>query len=130
LEKENSMKKNSVCVQLEKQINEYLNGKRKFFDLEKLGIDTDLLEGTDFQKSVWKELLNIPYGKTTTYENVARKIRKPKAVRAVASAIASNPMHIVIPCHRVIPKGNKGIGKYAGGIEVKKMLLDIESKVI
>jgi methylated-DNA-[protein]-cysteine S-methyltransferase len=124
------MKKNSVCVQLEKQINEYLNGKRKFFDLEKLGIDTDLLEGTDFQKSVWKELLNIPYGKTTTYENVARKIRKPKAVRAVASAIASNPMHIVIPCHRVIPKGNKGIGKYAGGIEVKKMLLDIESKVI
>ena len=130
MEKENSMKKNSVCVQLEKQINEYLNGKRKFFDLEKLGIDTDLLEGTDFQKSVWKELLNIPYGKTTTYENVARKIRKPKAVRAVASAIASNPMHIVIPCHRVIPKGNKGIGKYAGGIEVKKMLLDIESKVI
>ncbi len=124
------MRKNSACIQLEKQINEYLKGKRKSFDVKKLGIDIDQLQGTEFQKNVWRELLQIPYGKTVTYEEVAHMLGKPKAVRAVASAIASNPIHIIIPCHRVVPKGSRGIGNYAGGVEVKKMLLDIESKVI
>jgi methylated-DNA-[protein]-cysteine S-methyltransferase len=126
------MRKNLVRSLVEKQINEYLKGKRKKFDLSLLGISHNLkeLEGTEFKKKVWRQLLKIQYGNTVSYEYIAKAIGKPKAVRAVASAIASNPLHIFIPCHRVIPKGNRGIGQYAGGIEVKRMLLDIESKVI
>ena len=123
---------NKVLKSLEKQINEYFTGKRKKFDFKELGISPNLseLEGTEFQKKVWRELRKIPYGSVVTYEYIAEAIEKPRAVRAVATAIASNPLHIFIPCHRVIPKGNKGIGQYAGGTEVKKILLDIESKVI
>ncbi len=129
------MKGNKACTNLQKQLNEYVRGTRKIFDLEALGINSDLgeLAGTSFQKKVWKELLKIPYGVTVTYQYVASSIGKPKAVRAVASAIASNPLHIFIPCHRVIPSKPKkkgDIGLFAGGVEVKRILLDIESKVI
>jgi O-6-methylguanine DNA methyltransferase len=97
-----------------------------------LGISSSLkeLEGTDFKRKVWQQLLKIPYGQKVTYEFIAKAIGKPKAIRAVASAVASNPLHILIPCHRVVPKGNRGIGQYAGGVVVKRILLDIESKVI
>jgi methylated-DNA-[protein]-cysteine S-methyltransferase len=127
--------KNSVCANLQKQVNEYIKGTRKVFDLKFLGINKDLkeLSGTPFQKRVWIELLRIPYGKVVTYQYVADSIGKPKAVRAVASAIAANPLHILIPCHRVLPlhpKRKGDVGQYAGGVEVKRMLLDIESKVI
>jgi len=98
--------KNKLLHSLEKQFVEYASAKRKKFDLKALDIHSDLreLKGTELQKSVWRELLRIPYGTTLTYSELAKKVGKPKAVRAVASAVASNPLCIIIPCHRVVPK--------------------------
>lgn len=100
------------------QLREYFLGNRKQFDLPLAP------KGTDFQKLVWNEVAKIPYGETATYSDIAQRIHKPKAVRAVASAIARNPLHIFIPCHRVVAKN--GIGGYAAGIEIKKFLLNLE----
>lgn len=83
------------------------------------------LQGTEFQMKVWLELIKIPKGVTVTYSDVAKKIRKPKAVRAVSSAIAQNPICVWIPCHRVIGK-NGNIFKYSGGTETKIGLLQAE----
>ncbi len=104
------------------QLDEYFSGKRTEFDL-KLNP-----QGTDFQKQVWQELLNIPYGKTRTYLEQTKKIGDPKAIRAVASANGKNPLWIVIPCHRVIGSDGSLTG-YAGGIWRKKWLLEHESPV-
>ena len=103
------------------QIIEYLTGQRKIFSFNYK------LEGTDFQKKVWKKLCEIPYGQTKTYSQIAEEIKNPKAVRAVGMANNKNPLCIVVPCHRVIGKNGKLIG-YAGGIDMKKSLLDIEYK--
>ncbi len=103
------------------QFDAYFAGKLKDFDLK---FRTD---GTDFQKIVWHELLDIPYGDTRTYSELAEIIGRPKAVRAVGTAYGSNPIPIIIPCHRVIGKDGSLTG-FAGGIENKKILLDIESK--
>ena len=103
------------------QIIEYLAGQRKIFNFNYK------LEGTDFQKKVWKKLCEIPYGQTKTYSQIAEEIKNPKAVRAVGMANNKNPLCIVVPCHRVIVKNGKLIG-YAGGIDMKKSLLDIEYK--
>ncbi|MCH5246991.1 MAG: methylated-DNA--[protein]-cysteine S-methyltransferase [Muribaculaceae bacterium] len=100
------------------QLRDYFLGNRKQFDLPLAP------KGTDFQKLVWNEVAKIPYGETATYSDIAQRIHKPKAVRAVASAIARNPLHIFIPCHRVVAKN--GIGGYAAGIEIKKFLLNLE----
>jgi methylated-DNA-[protein]-cysteine S-methyltransferase len=100
------------------QITEYLDGKRKQFDLP-----LDVV-GTEFQKRVWKELRKIPYGKTVSYQEIAKKLGT-KGVRAVGSAIGKNPLCIVIPCHRVIAS-NGGLGGYSGGITIKKALLSME----
>jgi O-6-methylguanine DNA methyltransferase len=115
------------------QFGEYISGKRKKFDLRKMGIHADLreLKGTELQKKVWGQLSNIPYGKTLTYSELAQRVGKPKAVRAVASAVASNPLCIIIPCHRVLPKQSKGtraidIGQYVLGKELKEILLKLE----
>lgn len=83
------------------------------------------LKGTLFQKKVWQALLEIPYGKTCSYKDIAQKIGNPKAVRAVGTAIGKNPISIIIPCHRVIAS-NGGLGGFAGGIDRKKILLDLE----
>lgn len=83
------------------------------------------LQGTEFQMKVWLELVKIPFGQTVTYSDVAKRIRKPKAVRAVASAVGQNPVCVWIPCHRVIGK-NGNILKYSGGSETKKGLLQAE----
>lgn len=104
------------------QLDEYFSGKRTEFDL-KLNP-----KGTGFQKQVWQELLNIPYGKTRTYLEQTKKIGDPKAIRAVASANGKNPLWIVIPCHRVIGSDGSLTG-YAGGIWQKKWLLEHESPV-
>jgi len=104
------------------QMEEYFAGDRTEFDL-KLN-----LQGTDFQKSVWRELLNIPYGKTRTYLEQTKKIGDPKAIRAVASANGKNPIWIIVPCHRVIGSDGSLTG-YAGGIWRKKWLLEHESPV-
>ena len=104
------------------QLKEYFNNTRKEFDL-KLNP-----RGTDFQQSVWQELLNIPFGKTRSYLEQTKKIGDVKAIRAVASANGKNPLWIVIPCHRVIGSDGSLTG-YAGGIWRKKWLLEHESGV-
>ena len=89
---------------------------------EKLPLD---LRGTPFQVAVWKEMLRIPPGKTASYADVARKIGKPKAFRAVAQACGANPVPVVVPCHRVVASGGK-LGGYTGGIDRKIALLRAE----
>lgn len=86
------------------------------------------MTGTDFQCKVWNELLNIPYGETISYGELSRRIKNPAAVRAVGSANGSNPLSIVVPCHRVIGSNGKLIG-YGGGLWRKKWLLDHEKTV-
>lgn len=104
------------------EIMEYLNGDRISFDFPYE------LEGTDFQKKVWKELTRIPYGETRTYKDIARAIGNKNASRAVGMANNKNPIMIVVPCHRVIGVNGKLVG-YAGGIDMKKDLLDLEERV-
>ena len=84
----------------------------------------DLTKGTKFQKSVWKELLKIPFGKLVTYKDIANKIGRPNSYRAVGNAVGANPLPIVIPCHRVISK--TGLGGYSCGINYKVKLLKHE----
>lgn len=92
----------------------------------KFRYNTDLLEGGEFMKSVWKRLMDIPYGETRSYQWVAEQIGNPKACRAVGYANGKNPIPIIIPCHRVIQK-NGLLGGYTGGIDIKKRLLEIEN---
>jgi len=101
------------------QLTEYLDGKRKTFDLPLL------LVGTEFQKSVWNALLEIPFGKTETYLGLSKKLGNEKAIRAVASANGANAISIIVPCHRIIGSDGKLIG-YAGGLNAKKKLLQLE----
>lgn len=101
------------------QLDEHFQGKRTTFSLP------FKLTGTPFQLAVWKELQNIPYGKTTSYKEIAQKINKPKAYRAVGMANNKNPLPIIIPCHRVIGSNGKLIG-YAGGLNLKNYLLELE----
>ena len=104
-----------------RQLTEYFKEKRRRFDIP---LD---LEGTEFQKQVWKELSKIPFGQTWSYCDVAQRIKNPKAVRAVGSANGKNPVCIIIPCHRVIASDGS-IGGYAGGIRIKQQLLKLEQK--
>jgi methylated-DNA-[protein]-cysteine S-methyltransferase len=101
------------------QLEEYFKGERKIFELQ---LDYN---GTDFQKTVWKSLNSIPYGKTTNYLKQARSLGDEKAIRAVASANGKNPFGIVLPCHRVIGSDGSLTG-YASGIWRKKWLLEHE----
>ena len=101
------------------QLDEYFQRKRTTFSLP------FKLTGTPFQLAVWKELQNIPYGQPTSYKEIAQKINKPKAYRAVGMANNKNPLPIIIPCHRVIGSNGKLIG-YAGGLKLKNYLLELE----
>ncbi len=108
-----------ILVKAQDQLKEYFAGKRKFFDLP---LDT---QGTDFQKSVWSELLNIPYGKYISYGEQAKRLGRPKAQRAVGAANGKNPIGIIIPCHRVL--GSSGcLTGFAAGLKVKRKLLELE----
>ena len=100
-------------------MNEYFAGARREFDLPLL------LVGTDFQKTVWKGLQSIPYGKTVSYSQLAKTIGKPLAVRAVAAANGANAISIILPCHRVIGSDNSLTG-YGGGLPAKQKLLELE----
>ena len=101
------------------QLDEYLLGNRKTFDIPLLMV------GTVFQEQVWSALVNVPYGKTMSYSELAKNINNEKAVRAVAAANGANAISIIVPCHRII--GNNGeLTGYAGGIPVKKALLKLE----
>ena len=102
------------------QLNEYFKGTRQLFDLK------IKLYGTDFQRSVWKKLLNIPYGQTCSYHDIAKHINNPKAVRAVGAANGKNPIALIVPCHRVIGSNGTLTG-YAGGLERKAWLLAHEA---
>ena len=101
------------------QLQKYLMGERKIFDLP------FKMKGTDFQVRVWKELLNIPYGETRSYKQIAEAIGNPKAMRAVGMANNKNKLLIVIPCHRVIGADGKLVG-YGEGLEMKEFLLRLE----
>lgn len=103
------------------ELGDYLSGKSPSFSLP-----TDV-KGTAFQEAIWQALKEIPYGQTISYSDVAEKIGKPAAVRAVGTAIGANPVLINVPCHRVIGK-NGSITGYRGGIEMKQYLLELESK--
>lgn len=104
---------------IQKQFTEYEKGVRKSFDLPLH------IKGTEFQKKVWNALLEIPYGETRSYQDIAIRIGNPKAVRAVGGACNRNPIGIIIPCHRVVGK-NGSLTGYAGGLDYKKMLLEHE----
>lgn len=104
------------------QLDEYFDRKRKTFEF-----DIDLI-GTDFQKSVWNALLNIPYGTVKSYSEIARQIGQPTALRAVGNANGANPIPIVVPCHRVIAK-NGTLGGYGGGLDMKRKLLFLEGVI-
>ena len=108
-----------VIVRTIIQLDEYFGRKRTTFDIPLFFV------GTDFQKTVWKELLNIPYGMTLSYGDLSRKLGNPKAIRAVAAANGANPISILVPCHRVIGSDRKLVG-YGGGIPAKKILLELE----
>lgn len=116
--------KDEVFHLFKNQILEYLSGTRKNFD----HIDLLDLGGTDFQKSVWKALLEIPYGQTSSYKQIANLIGNRKAVRAVGTACGNNPFLIIIPCHRIV-KSDGSLGGFAYGSEIKKKLLKLEGNI-
>ena len=102
------------------QITEYLSGKRKAFDLPLAP------KGTEFQETVWRALMDIPYGETRSYAEIAGAVGNPKACRAVGGANNKNPIAIVIPCHRVVGANGEMVG-YGAGIGIKRQLLTLES---
>ena len=106
---------------LKVQLNEFFNGTRQTFEIN-LNFN-----GSDFQNRVWQVLQQIPYGSTACYGEIAQKIGNPQASRAVGSANRSNPLPIVVPCHRVIGISGELVG-YAGGLDKKKWLLEYEKK--
>lgn len=124
-EKKNNIieKDTKLLLEVEKQLQEYFEGKRTKFEIPLNP------KGTEFMKKVWKELLKIPYGEVRTYKEIAEKIGNSKASRAVGMANNKNQIPIIIPCHRVIGSNNKLIG-YALGLDMKKYLLDLERKVV
>ncbi|ORX78673.1 methylated-dna--protein-cysteine methyltransferase [Anaeromyces robustus] len=113
--------KNKFTDKVYKEIQEYMKGQRKTFDIKYK------FEGTEFQKKVWKVLETIPYGKVLTYLEVAKIINNRKAVRAVGGACHRNPIWLIVPCHRVVGSNGKLTG-YAGGLDMKQKLLEIENK--
>lgn len=108
-----------IILRSTQQLNEYFSGKRTTFNLP---LD---IRGTQFQREVWSALLEIPFGETRTYLQLASKLGKPFAARAVGAANARNPISIVIPCHRVIGSSGNLTG-FAGGLETKAHLLSLE----
>jgi len=110
-----------VLLETEQQLNDYFAGKRKKFSIK---FD---FAGTDFQKKVWETLAAIPFGETPSYGEIARRIGRPDAARAVGAAIGRNPISIAVPCHRVIGSNGKLTG-FAGGLHTKASLLSLESE--
>lgn len=108
-----------IIEETKRQLDDYFNCRRKIFDIPLL------FAGTDFQKRVWRGLLEIPYGKTVSYAALAQRIGCPDSVRAVANANGANAISIIVPCHRVI--GNNGsLTGYGGGLPAKSFLLELE----
>lgn len=108
-----------LILKIKNELNEYFDGKRKEFD-----IPLEFL-GTEFQKKVWNALLEIPYGETKSYKQIAKRVGNEKASRAVGMANNKNQIIIIVPCHRVIGSNKKLVG-YAEGLEMKESLLNLE----
>ena len=114
-------KETELLQEVKRQLGEYFAGKLQNFDLPLNP------QGTEFQKKVWKALLGIPYGTTSSYGEIAKTIGHEKAARAIGGANHVNPISIIIPCHRIIGKSGKLVG-YGGGLDVKVKLLELEGK--
>lgn len=112
-----------VLVEATSQLRDYFAGRRTGFDLP-----LDLQGGTPFQQSVWRALLAIPAGGTTSYGSLSERVGRPTAVRAVGAAVGRNPLSIVVPCHRVLGRDGSLTG-YAGGLERKTALLQLERAI-
>ena len=110
-----------VLEQTKKELDEYFAGDRMNFSIPLHPV------GTAFQLQVWRALLEIPYGETRSYMEIAQTIGNPKGIRAVAQAIGANGINIIIPCHRVVGADGKLVG-YAGGMEKKEWLLNLEQE--
>ena len=123
IEDKESSKAGKLVFRLEKELEEYFLSKRKEFSLPLFTI------GTEFQKKVWDELLNIPYGATISYKEEAQNLNQEKAFRAFANANGKNKLSIIIPCHRVIASGGK-LGGYGGGLDKKEFLISLEKNNI
>jgi methylated-DNA-[protein]-cysteine S-methyltransferase len=108
--------------EVQRQVNEYSSGKRRDFDFELAA------EGPEFEKKVWAALLDIPFGTTTSYGAVAKRIGHPGAARAVGAANGKNPIALIVPCHRVIGSDGSLTG-YGGGLPLKRKLLEHEARV-
>jgi methylated-DNA-[protein]-cysteine S-methyltransferase len=111
-----------ALADVRRQVNEYAKGKRQVFDLE---LDA---EGPDFNKRVWDALLDIPFGTTTSYGAIAKRIGFPNGARAVGAANGANPIALIVPCHRVIGSDGSLTG-YGGGLPLKRRLLEHEARV-
>lgn len=118
---EGTLQETALLQQAAAQLAEYFSGKRRSFHLPLS------LSGTSFQKAVWNQLMSIPYGKTTSYGELAKLLGIPRSAQAVGQAVGANPIPFIIPCHRVIGK-NGSITGYALGIERKKHLLKLEQQ--
>lgn len=118
-----TIKQTPLLRQAAHQLAEYFAGKRTVFDLP-----LEPLYGTPFQKRVWQALQEIPYGETRTYAQIAAMVHNPKGCRAVGMANHKNPLGIVVPCHRVIG-ANGSLTGYAGGLDKKQYLLDLENRI-
>lgn len=105
-----------------RQLEEYFDGRRDGFDVQVH------MQGTAFQRTVWHELTQIPYGETISYGELARRIGRPDRARAVGTANGQNPIAVIVPCHRVIGANGKLVG-YGGGLDNKRRLLELESGV-
>lgn len=110
-------------AEVQRQVTQYDSGKRRDFEFELLP------EGPEFHKLVWEALLEIPFGETTSYGTVARRVGQPNSARAVGVANGSNPIALVIPCHRVIGSDGSLTG-YGGGLPLKRALLEHEARVV
>lgn len=119
IEDQSVLNENDILKETEKQLSAYFLRKLMYFSIPLQ------IEGTDFQRLAWSELMNIPYGKTISYSEQAQNIGYDKAYRAVGLANHKNPISIIIPCHRVVGKNKKLVG-YAGGLNKKKYLHNIE----
>ncbi len=111
--------RNTLLREAGRELDAYFAGKRERFDLP---LDP---QGTAFPKRVWKKLVSIPYGKTVSYSELARRIGRPGAFRAVGAANGQNPISVIIPCHRVLGK-NGDLTGYGGGLDMKRRLLELE----
>jgi len=126
IQRESSRFKPSQWVRDDSRLNLYMDQLKQYWDGERTAFSFPRdVTGTPFQQAVWEALLAIPYGATVSYSDIAQAIGKPKAVRAVGTAIGSNPALITIPCHRVIGK-NGALAGYRGGLAMKTKLLELE----